>query len=80
VTAIDRHRVSDIYCSGIQIINPSEVARRASSEGDFYSVWRQLIDQQQVMMSRVYPKKWISVDTVEQLADLTRRADRLFPR
>jgi NDP-sugar pyrophosphorylase family protein len=80
VTAIDRHRVSDLYCSGIQIINPSEVARRTSNEGDFYSVWRQLIEQQQVMMSRVYPKKWISVDTVEQLDNLTRCSDRLTPQ
>jgi NDP-sugar pyrophosphorylase family protein len=68
VTALDRHKASDVYCSGIQVIKPAEVVRRTQSGGDFYAVWKQLIAQQQVMMSRIYPTRWISIDTVDQLA------------
>jgi NDP-sugar pyrophosphorylase family protein len=67
VTALDRHKVADVYCSGIQVINPAQVARRTQAGGDFYGVWNQLIAQEQVMMSRIYPTRWISIDTVDQL-------------
>ena len=36
----------------------------------FYEVWQQLIDQQLLFVSSVYPKKWYAVDTVEQLTTL----------
>jgi NDP-sugar pyrophosphorylase family protein len=70
VTALDRHRPSDIYCSGIQILNPRRVNDLTNDEGDFYQVWSQLISQRQLAVSAVYPKTWISVDTVEQLSSL----------
>jgi NDP-sugar pyrophosphorylase family protein len=68
VTDLDRHRPSDIYCSGIQIVNPAKVVAAAPREGDFYAIWRQLIAQEQVVASRVYPKQWISIDTLDQLS------------
>jgi NDP-sugar pyrophosphorylase family protein len=73
VIELDRHKRSDIYCSGIQIINPVKVNRLTHPEGDFYSLWRQLIAQKQVIASRIYPKEWISVDTVEHLTQLDNR-------
>ena len=77
VTRLDRHTPSDIYCSGIQILNPREVNRLTTERGDFYGVWSQLIAQRKLLVSSVYPKTWISVDTVEQLAQLEsdRRVD-----
>lgn len=71
VTALDRHRPSDIYCSGIQVINPHKVNQLTKEGGDFYSVWNQLIAKEQLIMSRIYPKRWISVDTMDQLSRLT---------
>jgi NDP-sugar pyrophosphorylase family protein len=68
VIELSRHKVSDIYCSGIQVINPADVNRRTREGGDFFAVWNQLIAQQQLITSRIYPKKWISVDTVDQLS------------
>ncbi len=68
VTELDRHKPSDIYCSGIQILNPARVNELAAESEDFYSVWQQLIGQKQLKSSSVYPKKWFSVDTVDQLA------------
>jgi NDP-sugar pyrophosphorylase family protein len=67
VKELNRRKPAEVYCSGIQVINPAEVNRRTKEGGDFYAVWNQLIAQRHLIMSRVYPKKWISVDTVDQL-------------
>jgi NDP-sugar pyrophosphorylase family protein len=70
VTELNRFKESDIYCSGIQIINPYKVNNLTREQGDFYTVWSQLIALQQVISSRVYPKRWFSVDTLEHLGEL----------
>jgi NDP-sugar pyrophosphorylase family protein len=70
VTAVDRHRPADIYCSGIQILNPACVNRLTEDRGDFYSVWSQLIAQRKLSVSSVYPKTWIAVDTLAALNTL----------
>lgn len=67
VTEVNRHRVSDIYCSGIQVLNPARVRALTEDRGDFYAVWSQLIAQRALCVSSVYPDQWISVDTIEQL-------------
>ena len=67
VTLVDRHRLADIYCSGIQILNPCRVNALTAEGGGFYGVWNQLIAQRKLFVSSVYPKTWITVDTVEQL-------------
>jgi NDP-sugar pyrophosphorylase family protein len=77
VTELNRFRESDIYCSGIQIINPYKVNCLTREEGDFYSVCSQLIAQQQVIASRVYPKKWFSIDTMDHLSELVRSNQEL---
>lgn len=76
VTRIDRHTPTDIYCSGIQVLNPARVVALARDEGDFYTVWNQLIARHEVRVSGVYPKRWFSVDTLEQLAALHASANR----
>jgi NDP-sugar pyrophosphorylase family protein len=67
VTALDRNRPNDIYCSGIQVLNPALVHQYAPEQGDFYHLWKQLISAKQLLVADVYPKKWISIDTFEQL-------------
>lgn len=74
VTRLDRHVPAPSYCSGIQILNPRKVNRLTRDEGDFYSVWRQLIEQRALRVSSVYPDKWISVDTWQQLIALNEEA------
>jgi NDP-sugar pyrophosphorylase family protein len=72
VTEISRLKNTEIYCSGIQVLNPHRL-NQITREGDsFYDVWQQLIDQQQLFVSSVYPKKWFAVDTIEQLTTLNR--------
>jgi NDP-sugar pyrophosphorylase family protein len=70
VTELNRHKPSEIYCSGIQVINPAKVNRLTKEGDDFYSLWKQLIAQEQVIASRVYPKRWFTVDTLDQLSRL----------
>jgi len=72
VTELNRSKQSDIYCSGIQIINPAKINQLTTKTDDFYSLWAQLIRKEQVIASRVYPKTWFAVDTMEQLGDVNR--------
>ncbi len=72
VTEISRVREADIYCSGIQILNPRRLNETTREGENFYDVWQQLIAAEKLMVSSVYPKKWYAVDTVEQLQSLNR--------
>src|SRR5205085_2815835 len=57
VLRVDRHRPSDAYCSGIQILHPGQVNRLTEEGADFYDVWRQLIDARQLRRSNVFPRR-----------------------
>ena len=72
VTEISRTREADIYCSGIQILNPARINAMTTPGESFYEVWEQLIACQQLMISSIYPERWYAVDTVEQLLTLNR--------
>lgn len=68
VTALSRTEMSEMYCSGIQILNPCRLSRTTREAGDFDAVWTQLISQGQLFVSSVYPETWVAVDTMEQLS------------
>lgn len=72
VTEISRQKPTDIYCSGIQILNPARLNEMTTEGPGFYEVWRQLIALEQLFVSSVYPKKWFAVDTIEQLTNLNK--------
>ena len=67
VRAVGRDLASDIYCSGIQILNPKKVSRMTEDHGSFYDVWDQLIEREELHVSEIYPDTWIAIDTWEQL-------------
>jgi NDP-sugar pyrophosphorylase family protein len=71
VTRVQRREPREIYCSGIQVINPYAVAQSTTEGSNFYDVWNQLIARRQLYISSVYPKTWFTVDTEEQLAKAT---------
>jgi NDP-sugar pyrophosphorylase family protein len=72
VTEISRVKEADLYCSGIQILNPRRLNEETREGENFYDLWQQLIARERLMVSSVYPKKWFAVDTVEQLQSLNR--------
>jgi len=71
VLELNRSKPAPTYCSGIQVLNPAKINRLVKDTGDFYGVWNGLIAKRQLMVSEVYPKKWISIDTFEQLVKAT---------
>ena len=73
VVELNRNKPSDIYCSGIQIVNPAKLNQLMQPTDDFYDVWKKLISLNQLYCSSVYPKNWFTVDTVQQLDYLNRR-------
>jgi len=68
ITALNRNKPSEKYCSGIQVLNPIKINLRTEKVDDFYLLWKQLIEQKQLVCSRIFPDKWFTVDTMEQLA------------
>ncbi len=67
VKKFDRENPTELYCSGIQIINPSMVNELTNAKDDFSEVWNQLIDQKQLICSNLVPDEWYSVDNLDQL-------------
>ncbi|HEY2745668.1 MAG TPA: NTP transferase domain-containing protein [Polyangia bacterium] len=72
VTTLGRERVSEVYCSGIQILNPARIAALAADGDSFYDVWNALIAARQLRVSSVRPKTWFSIDTIADLEKLAR--------
>jgi NDP-sugar pyrophosphorylase family protein len=67
IKKLSREEPGTIYCSGIQVLNPAKVNALVEPADNFYSVWSQLIAQNQLYCSHTYPSKWFAVDTMEQL-------------
>lgn len=72
VREISRLKKADIYCSGIQVLNPHRLNQITQEGASFYDIWQQLINRRQLFVSSVYPKKWFAVDTIEQLTTLNK--------
>lgn len=67
VTRVQRDEPRDLYCSGIQVLNPHRVAAVAGENDSFFGIWDQLIAQKSLWISDVYPKEWFAMDTVGNL-------------
>ncbi len=67
ITELSRTKTSEMYCSGIQVLNPKKINELTQPADNFYNVWMQLIELNQLYCSNIYPKQWYAVDTVNQL-------------
>lgn len=67
ITELSRTKPSEMYCSGIQVLNPKKINDITQPADNFYQVWMQLIEKGQLYCSNIYPKQWYAVDTVNQL-------------
>lgn len=67
VTKLSRKNKSDIYCSGIQIINPYQVNKLINKTKDFNTLWNKLIKKNKLYVSDIIPKQWFTIDKVEHL-------------
>jgi len=66
VKELTRDKKTGIYCSGIQILNPYKVNKITRKHDNFYGVWNELISLKQLFVSDIKPKRWFTVDTLEQ--------------
>lgn len=75
ITDLDRNIPTDIYCSGMQILNPYKINKITQPVTNFKYVWDQLIAKKQLYCSGIFPATWHSIDTVEQLNKLNNLQD-----
>ena len=70
IKGLSRKVKSDIYCTGIQVLNPKKINDKIMSTGDFNILWKRLIKIKQLYVSDVMPKKWYTVDNVDNYKKL----------
>ncbi len=70
VIKLDRNDPAESYCSGIQILNPYKINQMMSPAEDFGEVWENLIEKNELYCSSIFPDKWFTVDTIEQLTQM----------
>ncbi|MDR6568202.1 MULTISPECIES: NTP transferase domain-containing protein [Chitinophaga] len=70
VTSLNRKVKTDIYCSGIQLLNPFLINEKMNAVDDFYELWQDLIENEDLYYSATYPHEWYSVNSIEQLNEL----------
>jgi len=75
VTKLSRKQKSDIYCSGIQIVNPYKINEILSETQNFNTVWRNLISKKKLIVSDILPQKWFTIDNVKQLTMYANKID-----
>ena len=70
VQKLSRTQKSDIYCTGIQILNPKKINDKIKPTDDFNILWKRLIKVKQLYVSDVMPRKWYTVDNLDNLKKL----------
>lgn len=70
VVKLDRKDPADSYCSGIQVLNPAKINELLEPVEDFGEVWTGLIQLNQLYSSSIYPEKWFTIDTLDQLTHM----------
>ena len=56
IQGLSRKVKSDIYCTGIQVLNPKKINDKIKSTDDFNILWKRLIKIKQLYVSDVMPK------------------------
>ena len=70
INKLSRKKKSDIYCTGIQVLDLKNVNKTIKRTDDFNILWRRLIKIKQLYVSNVLPEKWFTVDNNENYIKL----------
>ena len=70
IQGLSRKVKSDIYCTGIQVLNPKKINDKIKSTDDFNILWKRLIKNKQLYVSNIRPKRWFTVDNIENYKSL----------
>lgn len=68
VSKLSRTEKTNVYCSGIQIINPKLINETIKPCNNFNTLWLDLIKSEKLICSNIYPEKWFAADTLDQLS------------
>lgn len=71
VQKLDRARVTETFCTGIQVLNPKRI-NQALADGqevgsDFRLLWQRMMDVGGLYHSRPYPHPWFTINNVKEL-------------
>jgi NDP-sugar pyrophosphorylase family protein len=70
INKLSRKDKSDIYCTGIQVLNPKKINKKIQKTDDFNILWKRLINIKQLYVSNVLPKEWFTVDNIKNYQSL----------
>jgi len=73
VNALSRKKKSSIYCTGIQVLNPKKINQKIKPTNDFNILWKRLMKIKQLYVSDIEPKKWYTVDNIDNYNNLKKR-------
>ena len=73
VKNLSRIKKSDIYCTGIQVLNPKKINDKIKPTDDFNILWKRLISKKQLYVSDIRPKRWFTVDNIENYKNLKKK-------
>ena len=76
ISNLSRAKKSEIYCTGIQVLNPKRINKEITPTEDFNILWKKLIRIKQLYVSDVMPRKWYTVDDVENYKNLKKLFDK----
>lgn len=70
VSSISSDKISDLFCSGIQVLNPKLIIshlNECSRPENFNDLWKILIEQKLLFSSNVYPHLWYTINSEKEL-------------
>tara|TARA_Y100000816_G_C26101500_1_gene583938 strand:+ start:693 stop:1388 length:696 start_codon:yes stop_codon:yes gene_type:complete len=70
IVNLSRNNKTNLYASGIQIINPYRVNKITSFSNSFNKLWKQLIKKNKLYLSNMYPGEWYAIDNLKNLNDV----------
>ena len=76
ISNLSRAKKSEIYCTGIQVLNPKRINKKITPTEDFNILLKKLIKIKQLYVSDVMPRKWYTVDDVENYKNLKKFFDK----
>jgi len=68
IVSISRETKSNLYASGIQILNPKRINESISGYTNFYDVWKALIEKEMLYCTKYMPTEWKIFDRLTDLS------------
>ena len=74
ITKLSRYEISNIYASGIQVINPCKINKIVKQKkNNFNDLWKFLIKKKKLALSKYKPKNWYTIDSLKNLKEFKKK-------